>query len=174
MRKNRTAVKPPVFVSPPLTTVNLIIDRINNRRRGQSGALRAGWRDETRRRRAGFVNKKKRRRRARGSPTASNSIPVVRERAINRVEIEEKGRLASRARLLCIALLLTQKKKKKAKEWEGGGRGREGMMEEKGVRKRGREYSRLNPAMVEQEIGLGRERELIVPREGRESVTATM
>lgn len=31
-------------------------------------------------------------------------------------------------------------------------------MEEKGVRKRGREHSRLNPAMVEQEIGLGEDR----------------
>lgn len=69
---------------------------------------------------SGF-HKKKRRRRARGSPTASNSIPVVRERAINRVEIEEKGKLASRARLLCIALLPTQeKKKKKVKEGEEG------------------------------------------------------
>lgn len=53
------------------------------------------------------------------------------------------------------------------------------MMEEKGVRKRGREHSRLNPATVEQEIGLGegrrreRERGLTVSREGRESVTAT-
>lgn len=53
-------------------------------------------------------------------------------------------------------------------------------MEEKGVRKRGREHSRLNPAMVEQEIGLEedrsreREGELTVLREGRESVTATM
>lgn len=120
MWKNRTAVKLPVFVPPPLTTVNLIIDRINNRWRGQSRVLRAGRRDETRRRRrrAGFANKKKRRRRARGSPTASNSIPVVRERAINRVETEEKGRLASRARLLCIALLLTQEKKKGRGEGE--------------------------------------------------------
>ena len=56
------------------------------------------------------------------------------------------------------------------------------MMEEKGVRKRGREHSRLNPALAEQEIVLGegrqeerkREKELIVPREGQESVTATM
>lgn len=31
-------------------------------------------------------------------------------------------------------------------------------MEEKGVRKRGREHSRLNPAMVEQEIGLEEDR----------------
>lgn len=45
----------------------------------------------------------------------------MRERAINRVEIEEKGKLASRARLLCIALLPTQeKKKKKVKEGEEG------------------------------------------------------
>lgn len=47
-----------------------------------------------------------------GDLQLSNSIPVVRERAINRVETEEKCRLASRARLLCIALLLTQEKKK--------------------------------------------------------------
>lgn len=104
---------------------------------------------------------------ARGSPTASNSIPVVRERAINRVEIEEKGRLASSARLLCIALLLTQKTKK-GKERREGGRGREGTMEEKGVRKRGREHSRLNPAMVEQEIGLGEDKRRKKERE-RES-----
>lgn len=31
MRKNRTAVKLPVFVPPPSTIVNLITDRINNR-----------------------------------------------------------------------------------------------------------------------------------------------
>lgn len=46
-----------------------------------------------------------------GAPTASNSIPVVREREINRVEIEKKGRgSALRVRLLCIALLLTDKR----------------------------------------------------------------
>lgn len=96
--------------------------------------------------------KKKERRRARGSPTASNSILVVRERAINRVEIEEKGRLASRARLLCVSRCSLHRRRGRIKRQE---RMREGTMKEKGVRKRGREHSRLNPAMAEQEIVLG-------------------
>lgn len=78
----------------------------------QTGATRQGGGGER------VSQIKKKRRRARGSPTASNSIPVVRERAINRVEIEEKGRLASRAHLLCITLLLTQRKKKDKGERE--------------------------------------------------------
>lgn len=178
MRKNRTTVKLPVFVPlpPPLTIVNLIIDRINNQWRGQSRALRADRRDETRRRRAGFANKRKKGEGEQGDLQLRVTLyPLcANERS---TEWKSRRRVGSLLVLIFYVSRCSLHRRRKIKERE---REQEGMMKEKGVRKRGREHSRLNPAMVQQEIGLGedrrreKERELIAPRQGRESVTATM
>lgn len=73
--------------------MNLIIDRINKDEGDKEVPFVYGpgeTRRDTEEERVSPKKKKKKKKRSE-APTASNSIPVVRERVINRVEIEEKG-----------------------------------------------------------------------------------
>jgi len=74
------------------------------------------------RRRNGFRNKKKRKKREKiGAPTASNSIPVMRERVINRVEIEERRVSALFVLVFCVSRCsLDRKEGEDAKRRETG------------------------------------------------------
>lgn len=75
--------------------MNLIIDRINKDEGDKEVPFVHGsgeTRRDTEEERVSPKKKKQKKKKKRSeAPTASNSIPVVRERVINRVEIEEKG-----------------------------------------------------------------------------------
>jgi len=105
---------------------------------------------------AGFANKKKEEGEQGDLQLRVTLYPLCANERSTEWKSRRRVRLASRARLLCIALLLTQKKKR-GKE---GGETEKEWWKKKGYesRERGREHSRLNPAMVEQEIDLGESR----------------
>jgi len=118
MRKNRSGA-----VDFPIATVvgvNLIIDQINNRQRGAQSECRSCGLARRGEEGVDFAIKKKTKKKKIGAPTASNSISVMRERVINRVEIEER-RVSALFVLVCVSrcsLVRKEMGERREKTWK--------------------------------------------------------